>query len=455
MLAGVAADRWYRCFSVVVIACYLALTTLYMLAVPTGESPDEPSHLQCIEQVSLYNRIPVIEPLPQGTVWWARERIISGLVCGHMPLYYFLAGYTQKLAHLVSGAAMHYEFPPNNPLWATGGSVAMFAHPPRAVPLVLQEPAQLTLLRIESILLGLVSIFAAGRLARRLVPQSPDAALMAMILVAGWPQFLFMSRAINNDGLAVALSAGVLITLMAVERPRRYVIASLLAALAVLAKLTMVFAIAAVACFWLVEIGLNNDRAARKGLLRAGFASLLVWAGLAALLWLQPTLHNHLLWSQETMRSTHPQVLTGSYWLSVLKVTLQSGWGRFGWMNLAAPDLHVGVWWGALFFTSIIGGYAQLRHFRNPNARLILLLSCVWIVCVSASYLRIQINRFQPQFRYAFAVLPVLTALSGAGWATLLGASPRRRGSAQVILLCVVVGANLWMIFGLLAPAYR
>ena len=68
-----------------------------------------------------------------------------------------------------------------------------------------------------------------------------------MTLVAGWPQFLFMSRAINNDSLAVALSVGVLAVLVDVGKPRRYVMASVLAALAILTKLTMIFAIAAIA----------------------------------------------------------------------------------------------------------------------------------------------------------------------------------------------------------------
>ena len=134
MFAGYPRDRWYRFFSGIVIVSYLTLALLYMLAIPAGESPDEPSHLQCIEQVSLRNRIPVIDPRPQGTVWWARERIISGLVCFHMPLYYLLAGYTQKLVHLISATPIHYEFPPNNPLWETGASVAMFAQTPKDSP---------------------------------------------------------------------------------------------------------------------------------------------------------------------------------------------------------------------------------------------------------------------------------------------------------------------------------
>lgn len=89
MFAGYPHDRWYRFFSGIVIVSYLTLALLYMLVIPVGESPDEPSHLQCIEQVSLRNRIPVIDPRPQGTVWWAREahHLRPGLL-PHAPLLF-------------------------------------------------------------------------------------------------------------------------------------------------------------------------------------------------------------------------------------------------------------------------------------------------------------------------------------------------------------------------------
>lgn len=454
MFAGHASDRWDRSLSVIIIFFYLALAILYMLAIPAGESPDEPSHLQCIEQVSLRNRIPVIDPRPEGTVWWARERIISGLVCAHMPLYYLLAGYTQKLVHWISATPIHYEFPPNNPLWETGASVAMFAQTFKDSSLAVREPLTLTMLRIESILFGLVSILVAGHLARRLTPQSPDAALIAMALVAGWPQFLFMSRAVNNDSLAVALSVGVLTVLVDIGKPRRYIVASVLAALAVLAKLTMIFTIAAIIFTLALEIVVSRNEGERWRLVRTGLVSALILGLFGLLLWVQPTLHAHLQWSQDTMRSTYPEAFTAHYWLNVLTLTFQSGWGRFGWMNLTTPDIQVTLWWIAIILTGIVGLSSGLRHPASPTARLVTLIVCAWMACVLASYLRIQINRFQPQFRYALAAAPALAAFSGAGTVALLGAAQRLRQAAALIILAILLAANLWIVFGLVVPAY-
>ena len=453
MFADYPSDRWYRFFSGIVIVSYLVLVLLYMLAIPTGESPDEPSHLQCIEQVSLGNRIPVVDPPPRG-VWWARERVISGLTCIHMPLYYLLAGFTQKLVHLVSAAPIHYEFPPNNPLWETGASVAMFTPRPKESPFSLNEPITLTMLRIESVLFGLVSLLVAGRLARRMAPESPDAALIAMTLVAGWSQFLFMSRAINNDTLAVALAVGVLAILVNVGKPGRYVLASGLAVLAILAKLTMTFVVAAIVVAWVSEMVISANTRERRRLLQAGLKSIVLFGLLGLLLWVQPTLRVHLEGSQVAIHSISPQTLTPIYWLNVLKMTFQSGWGRFGWMNLATPDVQVTIWWAAIILTGIVGLASGLRHAANATARLVILIVCVWVACVLASYLRIQINRFQPQFRYALAAVPALAAFSGMGTVALLGDSQRLRRAAALLILAILLVVNLWIVFGLVAPAY-
>ncbi len=64
---------------------YLMLATLYFLAIPLGESPDEPGHIQCIQQVALYDRLPIVDPKPQGE-WWKPGVTLSGRMCYHMPL---------------------------------------------------------------------------------------------------------------------------------------------------------------------------------------------------------------------------------------------------------------------------------------------------------------------------------------------------------------------------------
>jgi hypothetical protein len=433
------------------IALYVSLTTLYLFAIPTGESPDEPSHLQCIEQVTRYNRIPVIDPQPRGNVWWARERIISGLVCAHMPLYYFLTGYTQQIVQSVAGIPAHYEFPPNDSGWESGQSKAMFVHPHKDSFFTPSEPASLLVLRIESILLGLISVLGTYRITRRIAPHSPAAAAIAMTLVAGWPQFLFMSRAINNDVLATALSVGVLIVLVEIGKPYRFILATSLAILATLSKLTMIFSIGAVVLTFALEIAASRRRFTY---LRAGIISAFVLGLFCALLLLHPTLRSHIEWSQATMSGTHPAARTAGYWLDVLHASIQSGWARLGWMNVLTPDAHAYIWWLSLALSGAIGVYASVHLSENRTTRLVVLGGCIWLASFLAAYVQINLDRFQPQFRYILPTAPVLAAFSGTGLSRILNHLDRLRPIAVPIIATLLLLANLWILFSIVVPAY-
>lgn len=428
---------------------YVGLSVLYLFAIPPGESPDEPSHLQCIEQVALYNRLPIIEPKPYGDVWWARERIVSGLVCAHMPLYYIIAGYTERWLNVVADAPLHYEFPPNDPLWRTGASLAMFEHNRDRAFLHRDEPVTLVGLRIESMLFGLATMVSAYCVTKRFTTRD-FAPVLAMTFVAGWPQFLFMSRAITNDGLAVAFAACTIAVLIAWDGPKRYVLASVCASLAVLSKLTMVFTIGAVGAGWIIETWLSRDKARY---VKVAVICALIFTALASLLVLHPVLREHLAWSRQTMSNRNVAAWTFEYWWKVLRATMQSGWARFGWMNVTTPDLPALLWWLMLAGFSVLGLWHSLRMLE-PKARFNTWIVCVWLLGTGAIYLRINLDRFQPQFRYAFSSIPVLVALAAAGIEAALRGNKRLEAVTVGLAGAVLTMANLWLIWGFVVPAY-
>ena len=442
-------NRLHRLTSLLPVVLYLFLAILYMLAIPPGESPDEPSHLQCIEQVTEYGRIPIIEPLPQGTNWWDRERIISGLVCAHMPLYYFGAGLTQRVVEWMTQIPAHYEFPPNDPNFPA--SPAMFSHSEGDGLPNAGEPAPLTVLRLESILMGLVTLAGAYILTKRLTGGNNLASLFAMTLVAGWPQFVFMSRAINNDSLATALSVAALTVLIGFNRPSRFVWASALSALATLAKLTLFVSALGVAAIFIIEL-ISADRNNRQQYIKPALGSLLIYGSLATLILLHPTLRSHLEWSQATMSNINPNASKLNYWSDVIALTAKSGWGRFGWMSVSTPDWQAQIWWGFLLVTGLIGVAFNLR--RGKAQTRLTLMSGTWVACILTSYVRINLDRFQPQFRYIFAVIPVLAALAAVGLFSLLDSYPRIRRLATPALGVLLLLANLQIIFHVLVPTY-
>ena len=432
------------------IGLYLCLSVLYLFAIPSGESPDEPSHLRCIEQVSLENRLPEVDPMPTG-LWWERTATVSGYLCHHLPLYYVAAGFVQKAVNWLTGTSLHFELPPNHPAWGST-SLSMFLHTDKTSFFMIPEPFGIVALRIMSILLGLVTIWASYRTANAILSNDPVIPLMAAILCAGWPQFLFMQRAINNDILATALASAVLVVLLKTGQPRRFIWATGLACLALLAKLTMSFTLVAVALVggleWLVY------RTQRRAYLAPAVISLGITGTLVALLIFQPTINQHLLANQNSFGTISPQSSTLTYWLDVLKLSISSGFARFGWMNVPAPDWQAYLWWIFVAVTALIGLVSILRTPRDQHAKLLLITLFIWTAGVLFTYLRLNANRFQPQFRYAFPLLSIVCAFAAAGWLQIARRFTRKSAFVAGALIVLLVIVNIYLIAAVIMPAY-
>lgn len=431
------------------VGLYLLLSLLYWQAIPTGESPDEPGHLQCIEQVARYGRIPITEPKPTGE-WWGPGVVLSGRMCYHMPLYYLIAGSLQKVIAGITDSPLHFEFPEHNS--AFGETGVMFQQISKDASLQETVPPPLASTRLLSILLGLVILVAANRVAAKVFPQQPAASVLATALVAGWPQFVFLSRSISNDVLAMAFAAALLAVLMQVGSPNRFPLAALLSAGAIAAKLSMVFTLAVVVIAWALEIWKFPDERGRY--LRGLLISVGIWLFTLGALLLNPTTHQHLIgsgsyWTQQAGKTLDPH-----YWLDVLALLIESGWGRFGWMNVALPTWQAYLWWGFIAVACIVGLLHAWRAADEltPKIRLILLL--VWMAGIAASVVRINLVVFQPQFRFALASLPVFAALSAGGIISVLHKQPRSQWIAVAVILVFMLGANIWIIRTVLLPLY-
>jgi hypothetical protein len=431
------------------LAIYALLAVLYLLAIPSGESPDEPGHLQCIEQVALQGRLPLREPKPSGDTWWARESIIAGQMCYHMPLHYLLAGALLRGAALLDNSLRPFEFPPTNPQF--GAEAALFIHDEASL---WQQPEPLSLLsvRLLSLLLGLVTVAGSFTLSRVYLPGEPLAATLAAVLAAGWPQLAYLSRAINNDALATALAIMTLLVLVQTGRPHRFVLLAAFSALALLSKITVAFGVAVIGIIWAIEFA--RYRARRAAYLRAAVIASLIWMAVAILLLAQPVLRQHLMVSSGAFGAIAADAGTVAYWEEVAELTLSSGWARFGWMNLPAPFSHAIVWWIVLGVSWTAGLVYLWRSAASESQRLVLLIGLLWLAAVLLTYLRINVNRLQPQFRFMLAAAPLLTS-----WAAIGALSPfRDRPRVQWVLIAaaalLLVSYNIWLVLTVVQPAY-
>lgn len=428
---------------------YVTLSGLYLFAIPSGESPDEGGHVQCIEQVARERRLPVMEPLPVGRSW-SRTVALSGVLCYHMPLYYMVSGSIQIMTHGLTGAPLHYEFPPTNP---TGPRPAMFLHDSKTSFWRLTEPATMIVLRFFSIILGgalVVTTYAIGLV---LFSGNRSTSSVGAVVLAGWPQFLFMSRAINNDALAIPLSAVVLLLLLQAGRPERFVPASIVAAVATLTKLTAAFTALVVLVVWCLEFWRWSEK--RQHYIKAGFTSLALLAATVGLIGLHPLLSEHVHYTRSITASIAERALEPSYWLEVAKITFHSGWAVFGMMNVPAPDWQAVLWWFLVGGSIIVGGAKMVKvNSRSACGRMQLFTITMWAMVVVGAYVRINMNRFQPQFRYLFALLPILATLAAAGLVQLSRQTRWGRYVGLPVLTGMLLLANLWIITRLLPSAY-
>lgn len=406
----------YKKLLAIPIGLYLVLSLIYIFAIPIGESPDEPGHLQCIEQVSQYNRIPIVEPKPVWGESWSRSVIISGRMCYHMPLYYLIGGTIQHVTAFVTQTPQQFEFPPTNPEFIK--SRVMFFHDDKASFWDLPETPAVISTRLLSICLGAMTIWGSYYIARRVFPDKPILPILAATLVAGLPQFVYLSRSINNDALATALAVGILMILITVGHPKRFVAAALLSSLAVLTKLTISFVVIAVIITWIAEFFIFHTQ--RKQYIKVLLISLSIWVGVALLIMLQPTLREHISRGSGEFSAIWDEALTLVYWRNVLTMTASSGWVRFGWMNVPAPQWQANGWWLGILVTGLIGLIATWYRQKTEHLRLILFILGIWMAGILAVFIKINLNRFQPQFRFMLASLPVFMTFSSAGIIVLI-----------------------------------
>lgn len=438
-------DRWL----VLPVLLYLIFSVAYIFVIPVGESPDEPSHMRCIEQVAINGRLPVMETnLDESIDWRARRNILSDYMCYHMPLYYVISGLIVDV--LADDDHLQYEYPAINEDYEE--IPAMFVHDKRQTIWEHGQPLTMIVLRVGSLLLGLTVLGATFIVARRVFPEQRIVAFTAVTLLALWPQFIFMSRAITNDALATALVVIVLVLLLQIGHPYRFPIATLIASLAFLTKLSVTFALGVVFLVWLIEVWWVARE--KRPYFYALFTSGVIVILLGFIVRMNPVLWANWQYSATDFSLGRSDILQPLYWQQVYVWTLSSGWAWFGWLSVRPSEIHARIWWLFIQIAVVLGSYLAIKRADSKQRKMVLVLCAIWASAIIVSYLRVTSNRWQPQFRFIFGILPLLTTFASAGimlWA--------KQKSVQVSLLLgltvVMALYNLWLIWAVILPAYQ
>ena len=386
-----------------VVAVFVGFAVAYTRITPVGASPDELSHLHYIRGIADHLRLP-----PAGEP----ER-------QQPPLYYLLGAIVAKL---------------------TGGD-------PR-------------LIRLLSVVLGVLTILTVYAVARRLFPLRPALAVGAAALVALLPETQYLAGAINDDNLAwlagaLLVLAGVVLMQSAVLTPRVALGAGLAVALAVLAKETVWIP----ALLLLVLVAVRFGRQLRA----VHIAALLVptialagwWFVRNAVEFGGPLPPLHPITAQRQVFDSFAQVRG---YLAATAVSLVGMYGNGAHLVAISilgvrplPSAVAGAGIAVITVAAIVAVARSWARWDPVRRRVALLLLAVLLVAAVQSVLNSATFDLQPQARY------LLVAVAAAAPITAWTIAWRRTGPLSVERLAaialMVLGALLLDVSGLITAA--
>jgi hypothetical protein len=413
------------------LAVVAANWVLWASAVPFGEAPDEPSHLEIARFVAEHGRLPLFGPAAD---FYVRLDQVGIPIESH--------ALAPPLTYLVDAALLRLL--PGSPVGVA---------------------------RLGSLLAALVAVALAYALVWRLLPAQRPCALPVAALLAAVPQFSFQAAVVNSDVYALAAALAVGSLWPGVRRPLGAVAFGVALGLALLAKYTVypVAALAAGAACWHAW---EACRSARRVLAR------LAVVGLAALLVAGPwLLHNWqrygavlpLAVAEAGFRALEPTApipgaagfphpLDPAYLRAWVAITFRSFWAGFGRVDVFAPAWCYAAILGVLGVAALgwvraaatPGGRARLgASLRRPTGALLV----AWPVATLLAAVVTSFSRFfLVHGRYLVALLPIVALGMVLGWRA---AAPARWQRVAVWAPIVVMGAlNVYCLLGVVVPHY-
>ena len=455
-LGSAAAGRsiWRRHWPLaLVLVLFLSVGLVYSVLIPVLEAPDELQHYRFLEHLALTGQLPVQTGKDPSN--------LVGQEASQPPLYYLLATALSFWAYDRPAAIER------NPHTEIGLPTALTALDNKNL---LQHSVDeqfpyhglalaVHLARWFSLLLGAVAVACTYLLALRLGGQSRALATGAAAACAFLPMFVFMSAAINNDNLVIALSSVALVLFVRAldghQQRHDFAVMGVVLGLAALSKLTALglFGLLALVCAVLAWRERALWRYLGRGLLAGGIAFIIAgWWYLRNL-----ALYGELLGINAMLRAVGRRHPTPTLWdlageMGDLKM---SYWGVFGWNNIALPAWFY-QFYDALAVLALLGLLlALVRSWRSgrwpkmaawslmliwPGAVLVALLN--WTQMTLATYGRL--------------LLPAVACLSLLLFFGLASLVPRRAHPSLALFLALVLFSLAAVApFQSLVPAYR
>lgn len=341
---------------------FFSVGLTYLYASPHFESPDSIYHVGVIKWIADHGgALPVQSP--DHDELYAHEG-------SQPPLYYLFMTPIWRAIDTSDFA----DFFQRNPLVIAGHPARLGnrnqvfyrqPHPPNLKGTSLA----LTIIRLLTLSMSAVTVYAVYQSARTIQPRSTGFALLATALAAFNPQFLFVSSSVSNDNLVTMLVSLItwqtLLMLREGFETRRSLLISLLIALASLSKLSGLAPILAVGAAALFTARRKADR---RGFVVLAGSMLLFWLVIASWWYLRNImLYGELFGTNALIDHYGGRNASLTQLLTAESAGFRySYWGLFGWFSIFISRLH----YQAMDILSIVavGGLVihllRIRHDR-------------------------------------------------------------------------------------------
>lgn len=440
-----------------ILTGFTVLGIAYSAINPLHEATDELRHYRFIQHIIQYDRLPV-----QGELACSTQG-------HHPPLFYAMAALV--IGGIDTGRDVCYE-PPGNPFWAYRywevghDNKNQYLHGADEAFPWHGEALAAHLARLVNLLFGALTVWLTWATALMIWPRRRALAAGSAAFVAFNPMFVYMSGAINNDIIAAAAGAAVVLACVRLLRDPRGlawrwgVVLGVLYGLALMSKfnLAAIIVVIEAAVTWV---------AWRKGQWRQWLAVNALIVGLAALLAGWWFVRNQVLYGEPTGIERLTELWgvrdpRDSFGLAVreLPYVWTSLWGRFGYGQIPLPN---SIYLGLLALALVaVAGYvvglarrsAELRAAAEPLA--LLALNVVVFFGVIFNYLLV--SPAGPMGRFFFPAISSFGILLFYGLSLWLpGGVTRRRQPEKALAWVVGVGLAVLSavaLVGFLAPAY-
>lgn len=405
---------------------YVIFAGFFLWATPIFEASDELWHFGMVEYITEHAQLPIQDPDHPDTLYRQEG--------SQPPLYYALASAVISPIDISDAP----DFRILNPHANTGrpaayGNKNLVLHSTQA-PVLQGTVLAVYVLRVFSILMGFVTVWAVFQSAKLLATHRPVVAILAAAITAFNPMFLFISASVNNDNLVIMLNSLViwfgLLTLRDGFDTRRSLALAALLACATLTKLSAL-ALVPVIAFAAIWLALRDKN--WKGLVILGSAMLFFWLLIAGWWYYRNImLYGELFGTQMMVQiaGARPEVLDLGKLMGMLLAEFEgfrmSYWGIFGGFNIQTTVLFYALL-DFIVFVAIFGviflvaQLVSIRDFSYARRELSLMLFLLGVVLIGGlALISWTAQTFASQGRLMFPFIAAVSPLLAVGLVELI-----------------------------------